>query len=311
MAWWELPYAGGPMVDVPGFPRPLYPPDAAAHGKQPSIDGPDVIAYKRTVSRLGRWPWQHFDDAYSNGFAHGKPPGNVSDSGVAGVQRQAKISPDSGWIGKQTFNLLRSARVPEGLPHAGEMAMDATSQSLLVDAWNEFHGAPTPPSHNSSGYFRLQQARFYIGVEESPPASNLTEFGEWYGMNGEPWCAIFVTYCDQAHSEKPSKSFRRGERYAYVPYIVADARHDSHGLSITNAPEPGDLVCYDWEGNGEFDHIGIFEGWVEGSNKKKFTAIEGNTSIESNSNGGEVMRRTRDLSCALFVDVAESWDYAG
>jgi hypothetical protein len=96
-----------------------------------------------------------------------------------------------------------------------------------------------------------------------------------------------------------------------VPYIVADARHDSHGLSITNAPEPGDLVCYDWEGNGEFDHIGIFEGWVEGSNKKKFTAIEGNTSIESNSNGGEVMRRTRDLSCALFVDVAESWDYAG
>ena len=41
-AWWEHAYPGGPMV-VPAamFPRPLYPPDAAAKGKQPSVDGPD------------------------------------------------------------------------------------------------------------------------------------------------------------------------------------------------------------------------------------------------------------------------------
>ena len=32
---------------------------------------PDVVAYKRTVSRAGRWPWQPFDDSYSNAFAHG------------------------------------------------------------------------------------------------------------------------------------------------------------------------------------------------------------------------------------------------
>jgi hypothetical protein len=138
MSWSEVGYPGGPMVKVPGFPRPCYPPDAAAHGKQPSVDGPDVIAYKRTVSRAGRWPWQTFDDAFSNGFSHGKS-GNVAESGVAGIQRQQHLDA-TGWIGEKTFNTLRSIRIPDGLPHAGEPAMDATAVRLLEQAWEEFGG---------------------------------------------------------------------------------------------------------------------------------------------------------------------------
>jgi hypothetical protein len=129
------------MVKVKGFPRALYSPDAAAQGRQPSVDGPDVVAYKRTVSRAGRWPWQAFDDAYSNGFAHGKAGGNVGDSGVAGVQRQQGIEA-TGWVGEVTFNTLRSIVVPEGLPHAGEMAMDATAAQLVDQAYDRFR----PPS---------------------------------------------------------------------------------------------------------------------------------------------------------------------
>src|SRR3954452_9630021 len=123
--WWEHGYAGGPMVDVKGFPRPLYPPDASAHGKKPSVDGPDVVAYKRTVCRAGRWgDWNPslWDESYSNGFAHGRP-GNVAASGVAGVPRQMDIDV-SGWLGKATVNAVRWIRVPEG-PHRGERAMDA------------------------------------------------------------------------------------------------------------------------------------------------------------------------------------------
>ena len=139
--WWKEPYKGGPMVKVAGFPRALYPPDAAAQGKKKSEDGPDVIAYKRTVSRLGRWPWEPsgWDDSFSNGFSHGRS-GNVGESGVAGVQRQGNVDPDSGWIGEATFNLLRSARVPEGLPHAGDMAMDGVAANLIDDAYERFHG---------------------------------------------------------------------------------------------------------------------------------------------------------------------------
>src|SRR5215831_7266675 len=146
--WWSRPYAGGPMVKVPGFPRPLYPPDAAEHGKRPSVDGPDVLAYKRTVSRAGRWPWQTFDDAYSNGFAHGTS-GNVVETGIAGVQRQQHLDA-TGWVGEATFNTLRSVRVPEGRPHAGEMAMDATAAKLVAEAWEMFGGAEPPPIKNGA-----------------------------------------------------------------------------------------------------------------------------------------------------------------
>src|SRR5262245_21828115 len=138
--WWEVPYPGAPMVKVKGFPRALYPPDAASQGKTPSEDGPDAVAYKRTVSRAGRWPWQAFDDSYSNAFAHGKVGGNVGDSGVAGVQRQGAITPDSGWIGEKTFNLLRSIIIPEGLAHAGEPAMDNIAADLIDEAWQKFKG---------------------------------------------------------------------------------------------------------------------------------------------------------------------------
>lgn len=134
--WWQQPYEGGKMIDLPGFPRPVYPPDSDQRGKTPSIAGGDVIAYKRTVARLGRWEWDPdgWDEAYSNAFAHGRDGGDVGASGVAGVQRQAKLEA-TGWIDEETFNLLRSVKVPGGLPHAGDYAMDAVARQLLIDAW--------------------------------------------------------------------------------------------------------------------------------------------------------------------------------
>jgi hypothetical protein len=43
----------------------------------------------------------------------------------------------------------------------------------------------------------------------------------------------------------------------------------------------------------EADHIGIVEEYLGGG---KFRAIEGNTSIGNDSNGGQVMRRLRYLT---------------
>ena len=290
------------MVAVRGFPRPLYPPDANTKGKQPSVDGPDVEAYKRTVSRAGRWVWQAFDQAYSNNFAHGKGP-NVIDTGVAGVQRQQGID-DSGWIGEATFNTLRSIRIPDGLPHAGEMAMDARAVELINNAWDMFGGSePSGGGGTSSAKARLKKSQGELGISESPPNSNQCKYTAWYGMVG-PWCAMFVTWCDQMGGN-PARSFVKGQKYSYVPYIVSDARSGLNGLKITSSPQPGDLVCYDWDRNGEFDHVGLFEKWLVGAGD--FNAIEGNTSTSDNSNGGQVMRRQRNTGGqnTVFVRVAE------
>jgi len=190
--WYEVAYRGGGPAKVAGFPRPLYPPDAKQQGKSPSVDGPDVVAYKRTISRLGRWPWQAFDDSYSNGFAHGKS-GNVGETGVAGVQRQQKIAPDSGWIGDPTFQALRYALVPAepGFTHGGEQAMDGVACNLIDEAFARFQGHDADVgdvrkgiadfcrrSIEAAGPWHYQQQRpmKYLGV--SPDATHYSDCSE-------------------------------------------------------------------------------------------------------------------------------------
>jgi CHAP domain len=151
----------------------------------------------------------------------------------------------------------------------------------------------------------LEEAKKWIGTKESPAGSNKVEFSRWYGMVG-PWCAMFVTYCYEHGARgigKDSPTFMRGSRYAYVPYVLNDARNGRNGLSLTSTPEAGDLVIYDWNRDANPDHIGIFEKWVSAT---QFSAREGNTSINSDSNGGEVMRRTRTAgSGVVFARAGE------
>lgn len=133
----------------------------------------------------------------------------------------------------------------------------------------------------------LRIAESQIGTAESPPDSNRVKYSEWYGEIG-PWCAMFVSWC--AH--------RAGLRfhYAYVPFVVSDARARRNGLRALSSAqvEPGDLACYDWNGDGIADHIGIFKHWDVGG--AIFEAVEGNTSAANDSNGGEVMQRQRYIS---------------
>lgn len=137
--WWTKGYPGGSPVGPPKMARALYPPSNPS-GKPASSDGPDVTAIKRAVSRLGRWPWQAFDDTYSRAFALGSS-GNVRDSGVAGVQRQQGIDP-TGNVGDATYQALRYAKIPAGLPHAGEPAFDDPALELLERS-HELEASPT------------------------------------------------------------------------------------------------------------------------------------------------------------------------
>jgi len=294
-AWWEKPNPGGPMVGPP-FTRPLYPPDAAKKGKQPSPPGDDIVAIKRAVSRSGHWPWTQFSGEMSNSFAHGKS-GNVSENGLAGLQRQNNIDA-TGWMGEHTYNLIRSARIPAGLPHSGEPILDQVAVDLLNSYRKQQAGGGTLRE------LALAKARDQIGYTESPPGTNGNMYGAWYGLNYEPWCAIFVTWCYETSGNSPS--FAQGSRYAFCPYVVSDSRAGVNGLTTTTDPKPGDLVVYDWGRDGVFDHI----GFVESGTSFSWVAIEGNTSPDAGgdqSNGGMVCRKTRSASDAnvVFVRVKE------
>jgi hypothetical protein len=166
-AWSKSPY---PVVLDPlelTLPRALFPPNSIDTGQTPSPHGPDLLAYKRAISRAGRWPWNPpgWDDAYSNAFAHGASVKAVDTSGVAGLQRQSGLEP-SGWLDEETFEVLRISLVPtaKGIAHGGEPLFDSVCLRLLALAAKQF--APPAPGEDQ---IRAAIAEFLEKAEANEP----------------------------------------------------------------------------------------------------------------------------------------------
>lgn len=127
-----------------------------------------------------------------------------------------------------------------------------------------------------------------------------TKYGRWYaamtgdsyyGTSGVPYCAMFVSWVfAQAGASCP------GLPGAYCPWIVTAGRNSGQTVSAKNA-RYGDVVLFDWHGDGVSDHVGL----VEGNNGSYLQTIEGNTSDASAGNGGKVLRRTRAYSTVICV----------
>lgn len=128
----------------------------------------------------------------------------------------------------------------------------------------------------------LNQARSQIGRTESPANSNRTEYGKWYGMDGQPWCGQFVSWCFAMAGMPLNITTPKG--YAYCPYGVNYFKKIGRWSST---PQVGAIVFYG--SPSESVHTGI----VESFDAHNITAIEGNTAIGNDANGGSVMRRTR------------------
>lgn len=135
-----------------------------------------------------------------------------------------------------------------------------------------------------------------VGEKENPANSNKTKYGVWFGWDGVMWCAIFVSWV-YAHSGYQFK--KMGWTKGFAGCLPAVKLFRERG-EITTDPQPGDVVFFDWNGDGRHDHVGIFQYWLN-EKKTKFKTIEGNTSLSNQSNGGEVMERVRVNKGVLFV----------
>ena len=127
----------------------------------------------------------------------------------------------------------------------------------------------------------LEIARGELGTKESPAGSNQVKYASWYGLPGQPWCVMFVMWVfAQAGAALPTRT-------ASCTLLMNAAK--KAGSWVTSGYLPGDVVIYDWGANGVPDHCGI----VESASGSAVTAIEGNTAVGNDSDGGEVMRRER------------------
>ena len=136
----------------------------------------------------------------------------------------------------------------------------------------------------------LAIARKELGYTESPAGSNRTKYGKWFGLDGQPWCMMFVQWC-----------FRQAGGQDLLPALTASCgalmrAAQAKGCWVTGGYQPGDVVIYDFPGNNvKTDHCGIVEQLSGGG----IMAIEGNTGSGNDADGGQVQRRVRSNKVIL------------
>lgn len=142
-----------------------------------------------------------------------------------------------------------------------------------------------------------------VGYKESPANSNLTKYGEWYGDNGKKWCAVFISWVYAQARVKWPKQLDSPKGFIWVPVIMIRSKQFPKEYVRTADPLPGDIVVFDWDKDGDPDHVAIFKCWIVKG--QTFETIEGNTSKGNNSNGGQVQwRKDRKIEqVRAFVQV--------
>ena len=155
----------------------------------------------------------------------------------------------------------------------------------------------------------LAKMKEWVGTAEDPPGSNNIFVTRWYmdrpggytsSSKGPPYCMMTVTKAYVDVGARHFTKLRDGDRWAYVPTFLADARAGRYDLSVIRDPRPGDPVCFDWDG-GVPDHVGLFGEWiVKGST---FISVEGNTrdGIFRRDNGRFPARSMSDVEAFVHV----------
>lgn len=125
-----------------------------------------------------------------------------------------------------------------------------------------------------------------IGYHEGTNKHN--KYGEWYGLDGVPWCMEAVQYWyHEAEFDLPYKTASCGELLRWYQANQPEC--------ITDKPACGCIVIFDFPGTKySTDHTGLFVRLEDGF----ISTVDGNTSAGNNSNGGWVQQRTRRLNYA-------------
>jgi putative peptidoglycan binding protein/CHAP domain-containing protein len=229
------------------------------HLSSPPMGGVDVLEVQQKLHALGYAPGK-LDGIYATATA----------GAVKAFQRDHSLEVD-GVVGPKTRAVLNAAPTPA-------------------------KPVPNVRKASSIGRLALAVAIQEIGAKESPANSNKNKFGKWFGVDGVAWCNIFVSYCFLNGAKYVICSDQTGggvyaKGCTYVPTTEAWLKATGMWKGRTE-PLPGDIAIYNWDG-GVPDHIGIVEEYLGGG---QFHAIEGNTAVGNDSNGGQVMRRLRYMS---------------
>ena len=120
-------------------------------------------------------------------------------------------------------------------------------------------------------------------------------YGKHVAGDPYPWCCAFV-WCIFEECGA-SDLFYDGKKTAYCPTVHQWGREK--GLIVpTSEGQYGDIVLFDWNGDGVADHIGFI---ISRNGNGTYETVEGNTSTYNYTNGGYVLKMTRYYSSIIAI----------
>ena len=203
---------------------------------------------------------------------------------VMGISEETRMN-----IGKM-FDFKRDCIIPEGMHGGWQTSGTVKVCHLAFNLWNGFteegrENLYTPEELFCCGYV-AHVLRYYpygraftAGGNQAIVEVALTQVGNqggqpywsWYGFNSRvEWCACFVSWCaDQCGY------IESGLVPKFAGCVDGANWFKSNGKwqDRTYEPKAGDIIFFDWEGDGTTDHVGIVEKCENGT----VYTVEGNS----------------------------------
>jgi len=138
-------------------------------------------------------------------------------------------------------------------------------------------------------------------VNYQETGNNNTKYGKWFGLNNQPWCAIFVSWCFNQAGLVSLVSAQTKKGFASCDLGLKWFSKKNKLVPVGQAQE-GDIVFFQFDNDAQPDHVGIVV-----KNMKRLKAlrtVEGNTSPSntgSQSNGGGVYPKKRSYATVMAV----------
>ncbi|WP_052440069.1 CHAP domain-containing protein [Streptacidiphilus albus] len=126
----------------------------------------------------------------------------------------------------------------------------------------------------------IAECKKYVDEGYRAGPTDHTIFGAWYGLDYNPYCDEFVSYCGAASGNTAAIG-----HFAYCPSHVDWFRSRNQWSEY---PKIGAIVFYDWDDDGIADHTGIVVSFDDDT----ITCYEGDT-VGPNDGPYGVWERTR------------------
>ena len=147
----------------------------------------------------------------------------------------------------------------------------------------------------------LASAKAEVDAGYREGANNDTKFGKWYGLNNQPWCAMYVSWCfkEAGLSDLIAAQSKKG-------FASCDAGlkwFAGKGLLVpVGQAKAGDIAFFQFDDDAQADHVGIVK-W-NNTTLKYLQVYEGNTSGDgkgSQSNGDGAFLKKRNYKLIMAV----------